>query len=111
MVSLQPLGIGPVVTATQGTNISTGVTCSGKHGQITTQAMDAAAAAENAFTVTNTAVQASSLVFAQITSTASAGTPLAYVSSVAAGSFVITITNLHDTNALDAAAVISFVVL
>lgn len=105
------LHLKPFATVTQGTNISTGVTCNARHGQITTQAMDAIAGAENAFVVTNSMVGAASVVFCQVTSTASAGTPLAYVSAVAAGTFTITITNLHGADALNAAAVISFLVL
>ena len=112
MTSLRSSGVlGPLATVSQATDITTGVTIAANYGQITTQAMAAAAAAEDTFTVTNSRVQATSIVHVQIASTASAGTPFAYVASVAAGSFVINITNFHATNALDAAAVISFVVL
>lgn len=100
-----------LVTAAQGTNISTAVTCNARHGQITTQGMDAAAAAENAFTVNNNRVSAASVIVAHISSTASTGTPIISVGSVAAGSFVITITNVHSADALNAAAVISFLVI
>jgi hypothetical protein len=103
--------INALVLAAQGTNISTGVTCHARHGQITTQAMDAIAGAENAFIVTNNRVTAGSVIVAHVNSTASAGTPILSVGTIGAGVFTITVTNLHATNALDNTAIISFLVL
>lgn len=98
-------------SVTQATSASTGVTLSKKCGKITTVALTTAAAAEESFTVTNTTVALTSVVNVTITGYAGAGTPLAFVKTVAAGSFVMGITNLHASNALDAAVSINFVVL
>lgn len=98
-------------TVTQITSTTTGVTLSKLAGAITTIAGTLAAAAEEAFTVTNTLVAATDTVVACIATTASAGTPAVVVSTVAAGSFQITVTNLHASAALNALLVINFYVL
>lgn len=103
-------GSGVGGTVTQATSISTGVTLSKRCGQITTVASTLAAAAEATFTVTNTKVTAKDMVLVS-TTYAGAGTPLVFCSKVAAGSFDITITNLHAANALDAVLVINFAVI
>ncbi len=69
------------------------------------------AGSEESFTVTNTQVAATDIVAICIKSYGGAGVPLPFVSAVGTGSFIITITNLHATNALDAAIVINFTVL
>lgn len=97
-------------SVTQITTIATGVTLSKPTGQITTVASTLAGAAEATFTVTNTKVTAKDMVVLS-TTYAGAGTPLVYCSKVAAGSFDITITNLHAANALDAVLVINFAVI
>lgn len=98
-------------SVTQITSASTGVTLSTKCGKITTVALTTAAAAEEGFTVTNTKVALTSVVAVNVTGYAGAGTPLAFVKTVAAGSFAMGITNLHASAALDAAVAINFVVL
>lgn len=111
MTMLQSLGTGAKRLVSQGTDITTGVTLNARFGEITTQAMSAAAGAENAFTLTNSFIGPSSIVLLNWT-TASGGTPFMYAQPAATGgSAVITITNLHGANALDAAAVITFVVI
>ena len=97
-------------TVTQATNRSTGVTLNATAGQITTDATSLAAAAEATFTVTNSYVTAKSVVLISHAS-GGAGTPMVFVSAVAAGSFDITMTNLHASTANDAASVINFVVI
>lgn len=98
-------------TVSQATSITTGVTLNTNVGQITTQGATAAAAGEHAFVVTNSTVAATSVVVANIASYAGGGTPIVSVTAVAAGSFTLTITNLHAANALDAAMVINFAVI
>lgn len=110
MTTIAELELGPKGTVAQGTNISTGVTLNARYGQITTQAADAAAAAENAFVLTNSYITLTSIVLLGF-STASAGTPLVQAHKTAAGSCTITITNLSADTALDAAFVITFLVL
>lgn len=97
-------------TVTQATSITTGVTLSKVTGQITTVASTLAAGAEATFTVTNTTVVATDTIVLS-TTYAGGGTPLVYCQKVAAGSFDISITNLHATAALDAALTINFAVV
>ena len=97
-------------TVTQATNRSTDVTLNAVAGQITTDDASLAAAAEATFTVNNSYVTAKSVVLISHAS-GGAGTPFVFVSAVAAGSFDITMTNLHASTANDAASVINFVVI
>ena len=101
-------GAGGAVT--QITSRSTGVTLNTICGQITTDTTSLAAAAEATFTVTNSAVAATDVVVVSITP-GGTGTPMAYVSSVAAGSFAITISNLHASTADTSADVINFAII
>jgi len=98
-------------TVTQITSTTTGVTLSKLSGSITTIAGTLAAAGEESFTVTNTLVAATDTVVACLASTASTGTPVVSVTAVAAGSFQITVANLHASAALNALLVINFYVL
>ena len=98
-------------TVTQITSIATGVTLNTHSGQITTVSSTLAAAAEAAFVVTNSTVAATDVVIANLASTSSAGTPVVSVTAVAAGSFTITIANLHASAALDNTMVINFGVI
>lgn len=104
------LEMGPKGLVAQATNISTGVTLNARYGQITTQAMDAAAGAENEFVFTNSFITPTSIVLLSF-STASTGTPMMQAVKTAAGSCTITITNVSSDTALNAAAVINFMVL
>lgn len=101
-------GAGGAVT--QITSSATGVTLNKVTGQITTVALTTAAAAEERFTVTNSAVAATDSI-ALGTTYNGAGTPMLGVVNVAAGAFDVVITNLHAANALNAAMVINFAVI
>jgi len=103
-----PIRVSDGGTVTQITSPTTGVTLSTLSGQITTVAGTLAANTEETFTVTNTKVTALDTPIVTLASTASTGTPVAVCSAVAAGSFDITVTNLHATVALDALLVINF---
>lgn len=94
---------------TQITSASTGVTLSKRAGQITTVALSTAGAAEEAFVVTNTLVEAQDIIVVS-TTYAGAGTPAVSVKGVANGSFTIVITNL-SASALDAVLVVNFRVI
>ena len=98
-------------TVTQITSASTGVTLSTKSGQITTVTQNIAAAAEVAFVVTNTKVSAADAVIVNVASGSVGGTTIAAVTAVGAGSFTITLTNLHATVAESGALVINFIVI
>lgn len=106
---------GAVVTqgqtaVTQGTSITTGVTCSALSGVITTVSQTVAGGAEASFTVTNTKVAATDVVVACIKTHTSAGLFFVACTAVAAGSFQLTLTNL-SASAGDNVLVINFIVL
>lgn len=103
-------GTGAGGAVTQMTDATTGVTLSKPCGQITTVALTTAAAAEEAFVVTNTLVDATDVV-AVSTTYAGAGTPVVFITNVGAGVFTINISNVHAANALNAVLIINFAVL
>lgn len=109
-VECAQLNIGPSGTVTQITNRSTGVTVNTTSGRITTDTTSLAAAAEATFTVTNSSVVATSVPVVALASGAAATTQV-FVSAVAAGSFDITVANLHASTAETGALVINFVVI
>lgn len=98
-------------SVTQATSRSTGVTLNAYQGQITTDTTSLAAAAEATFTVTNNKVNANSIIVLSMTTPSSTGFSQPFVSKVQAGSFDITLTNLHASTADTSASVISFLVL
>ena len=109
---LTPTGIGGTISqASYDTPTSaTAVTLNKLRGQVTTVALTTAAAAEEEFTLTNSKIAATDII-ALSTTYAGAGTPMLSVKGVAAGSCKIVITNVHATNALNAAMVINFAVI
>jgi hypothetical protein len=96
-------------TVTQITSSSTAVTINAVCGQITTVALTTAGAAEEAFTVNNSTVDANDVVVVS-TTYAGAGKPIVFVTNQAAGSFVANITNV-SASSLDAALTINFAVI
>lgn len=97
-------------TVTQATSRSTAVTINKPCGQITMNAASLAAGAEASFTVNNSTVAATDTVNVSLKAITT-GTPMVYVSAVNAGSFQITISNLHASTADTSADVINFAVL
>lgn len=97
-------------TVTQATNRSTGVTLNTITGLITCNSTSLAAGAEASFVVTNSAVAATDTVIVNVQSS-STGTPVAFVTAVAAGSFTITLSNLHASTADTTADTIRFTVI
>lgn len=103
-------GAGGAVT--QITNRSTGVTLSKLSGTITTDSTSLAAAAEATFIVTNTLVAITDVVVVAVQSGGTtAGSTWATVTAVAAGSFSITVSNMHASTADTAALLINFAVI
>lgn len=98
-------------TVTQLTSITTGVTLNTVSGAITTVSSTLAAGAEATFQVTNSQLASTDVVVVNIGATSSAGTPMAFVSAVADGSFDITISNLHASAALNNTLTINFAVV
>jgi hypothetical protein len=101
---------GETSTVTQITSRATGVTLSATAGQITTDTTSLAAAAEATFTVTNTYVTAKTVPVVALASGAAATTNV-FVTAVAAGSFDITVANMHASTAETGALVINFVLI
>ncbi len=98
-------------TVTQASSTTTAVTINALAGTITTIAGTLAAAGEEAFTVNNTRVAATDSVIAVRQAYSGGGTPVVFVTAVAANSFQITVSNLHVSAALDAAMTINFAVI
>ena len=97
-------------TKTQITTSATAVTLDKPCGQITTVALTTAAAAEEAFVVNNTSVDADDVIVVN-TTYAGAGKPIVFVTNVGAGVFTVNITNVHATDALNAVLVVNFAVI
>ena len=98
-------------TVLQATDRTTGVTLNKLTGQITTQATSLAAAGEVSFTVTNSTVAIGDVVVAAIQSgPTTPGSTQVSVTTVAAGSFQLTLNNLHASTADTGAAIINFAV-
>lgn len=98
-------------TVTQATSASTGVELNKACGQIVTVALSTAAGAETIFTVTNSKVDANDVVAICVGTYAGAGTPIAAVKNVTAGTFDVVITNVHASSAFDAAVTLNFAVI
>ena len=97
-------------TVTQATNKSTGVTLNAESGQITMNNAQLDAGVEVTFTVTNDKIAATDCVVVNHGSGGTAGSYLVGVSTIAAGSFKVTVTNASAGN-LSEAIVINFVAL
>ena len=108
--SLPNLAYAEAGAITQATNKSTTVVLSQMQGVITMNNAALNAGVEVAFTVTNTLVELTDTVVCAIQSGGTAGEYLAHVSTVANGSFIITLANLSGSNASDA-VIINFAVI
>lgn len=98
-------------TVTQATSATTAVTLNNVSGSITTVTQNIAAGAEVQFTVNNNKVAATDSIVVNVASGSTGGTTIAAVTAVAAGSFQITLTNLHATTAETGALVLNFAVI
>lgn len=78
---------------TQATNRTTGVTCTGMSGAITTSTASLAAEATAKFTVTNTSIAIGDTVVVSQQSGSDGGGTIVHVTTVAAGSFQIAVHN------------------
>jgi len=103
-------GTGAGGAVTQATNKTTGVTLNTVAGTITSAADELGAAAEATFTVTNSKVSITDVIVLSIQSGGTSGEYLAHVTTVAAGSFDITIANMSGSAASDA-VLINFAVI
>jgi hypothetical protein len=97
---------------TQGTAITSGVTCNAATGVITTVSATLGTQGSASFAVTNSLVHPTSAVIANICNYAgSTGIPSLIVEDVTQGSFNMTLHNLSVTAALNGAVKGAFVVL
>jgi hypothetical protein len=97
-------------TVTQATDKGTGVTLNKSAGQIT---MNNAALAGNtavSFTLTNSTISAKDVIILNVGSVGTAGAYTTYVSSMSAGSGVITLRNL-TSGSLSEAVVINYAII
>ena len=99
------------VSVTQTTTRSTAVTANGYSGSITTDVTSLAAAAEATFVVNNSKVNANSVVVVSLQTPSSTGLSQAFVSRTTAGTFEVTLTNLHASTADTSASVINYFVI
>lgn len=97
-------GLCGTATATAGA-----ATLANKCGVVTSESLSTAAAGEYTLTVTNTAVAAADICVASAgLGTATEGTPGVGGVTPAAGSVVITVTNLHTSQALNGTIKVNF---
>ena len=98
-----------MASVTQATSVSTGVTINADSGNITMFAGTIAAVTSVSFTVTNSAVQANSVVTAVVSNFAGTyvtnGIPVAAVQGITDGAFTVVVTNVHASNATGANAI------
>jgi hypothetical protein len=103
-------GTGAGGAVTQITTAATAVDLNKHCGQITTVALTTAAAAEEAFVVNNSKVDANDVVVAT-TTYAGAGKPVVFITNVGAGVFTVNISNVHASAALNAVLVVNFAII
>jgi len=97
-------------TVTQSTNKSTGVTLNKRCGQITMNNASLSAAAEVSFTLTNSYIASTDVVYVCIASGATAGAYNVQVDAVGSGSCRISVGNM-SSGSLGEAIVLNFVVI
>lgn len=103
-------GAGTGGTVTQVTNRSTGVTLNKACGTIVTDTTSLAALAAASFTVTNSVVGINDVVVLSVQSGATNVKTFVKVTTVAAGSFIITVHNVDAATAEIGAIIINFIV-
>lgn len=97
---------------TTGTAAAGAVTMNSLAGQVTTEALTTAAAGEYTLTITDSLITANSVVIASVgNGTSTTGTPGIGGVTPAAGSLVITVTNLHVSAAFNGTLKINFTVI
>ena len=97
-------------TVTQATDKSTGVTLNKSAGRITMNAASLAANTAVSFTLTNALISANDTIIVCISGGATAAAYTTYISSMAAGSAVITLRNLTG-GALAEAVIVNYAII
>ena len=97
-------------TVTQATDKSTGVTLNKSAGRITMNAASLAANTAVSFTLTNNTISTNDAIIVNVSGGATAAAYTTYISSMAAGSAVVTLRNLTG-GALAEAVVLNFAII
>lgn len=97
-------------TVTQATDKSTGVTLNKSAGRITMNAASLAANTAVSFTLTNSLISANDTIIVCISGGATAAAYTTYISSLAAGSAVVTLRNLTG-GALAEAVIVNYAII
>jgi len=111
MGNFKAVGTAAGTAVTQATSRATGVTANAGFGAITTNTASLAAAASATFTVTDSVVAVGDVVIVAIRSGATNKETRVAVTTVAAGSFQITVHNLHASTAEVGAIIVNFAVV
>ena len=98
-------------TVTQATSKSTGVTLNKSAGQITMNNAALLGATAVSFTLTNSFISSNDIIILNVGSGATAAAYTAYVSSLGAGSAVLTLRNMTAATSLSEAVVLNFAVI
>ena len=97
-------------TVTQATDKTTGVTLNKSAGRITMNAASLAANTAVSFTLTNSLISTNDAIIVNVSGGATAAAYTTYISSMAAGSAVVTLRNL-TSGALAEAVVLNFAII
>jgi len=98
-------------TVTQATSKSTGVTLNKSAGRITMNGAALAGATAVSFTLTNSQISVKDVLVVNVSDVGTAAAYTVYVSSLAAGSAVITLRNMTASTSLSEAVVINFAII
>jgi hypothetical protein len=98
-------------TVTQATDKSTGVTLNKSAGRITMNGAALAGATAVSFTLTNSTISTNDVIIVCISGGATAAAYTTYISSLTAGSAVITLRNLTASTSLSEAVIINFSII
>jgi hypothetical protein len=97
-------------TVTQATSKSTGVTLNKSAGRITMNGAELAANAAVSFTLTNSTISANDAIIVNVSGGGTAAAYTTYISSMGAGSAVVTLRNMTG-GALSEAVIINYAIL
>ena len=98
-------------TVTQATDKSTGVTLNKSAGRITMNNAALAGATAVSFTLTNSLISANDTIIVNISGGGTAAAYTTYISSMTAGSAVVTLRNLTASTSLSEAVVLNFAII
>jgi len=98
-------------TVTQATDKSTGVTLNKSVGRITMNNAALAGATAVSFTLTNSLISANDAIIVNVSGGGTAAAYTTYISSMTAGSAVVTLRNLTASTSLSEAVVLNFAII